>query len=183
MEKEINRILLHEQTIFCRLDELAQEITNDYKDKELTVLSLLNGSFIFMADLLRRINLPLQVESLSISSYKGTESTGKVNFRQHEIRNINNRHILIIDDILDSGLTMQAVIERLKIDYTPLSIKSCVLLKKEVDKKIIIDANYIGFKIPNVFIVGYGLDYNEHYRNLPYIGILNDAGIQKYQTK
>lgn len=181
METEINSVLFHEQTIFSRLDTLACEITRDYKDKELTVLSLLNGSFIFMADLLRRINLPLQVESLSVSSYNGITSTGQVNFRQHEIKNINNRHLLIIDDILDSGLTMRAVIKRISENYNPISIKTCVLLKKNIKRDVDVNANYVAFEIPDVFVVGYGLDYNEQYRNLPYIGELGEVGIQKYK--
>lgn len=180
MLTDIARVLYHESTILSRLDELAHRITSDYDGKDLTVVSILNGSFIFMADLLRRVPLALQVDSWSVSSYHGTKSRGQINFRQHQIADVRGRHVLILDDILDSGLTLQAIQERLASESGALSIRSCVLLQKQVPRETSIQADYVGFEIPNEFVVGYGLDYNEHYRNLPYIGVLKEEAIRRY---
>jgi hypoxanthine phosphoribosyltransferase len=180
MLTDIARVLYHESTILSRLDELAHRITCDYDGKDLTVVSILNGSFIFMADLLRRVPLALQVDSWSVSSYHGTKSRGQINFRQHQIADVRGRHVLILDDILDSGLTLQAIKERLAAESGAASIRSCVLLQKQVPRDMSIHADYVGFEIPNEFVVGYGLDYNEHYRNLPYIGVLKEEAIRRY---
>jgi len=175
MDQDIKKILLHETTILSRLDELAQQITEDFKDKEnITVISILNGSFVFMADLLRRIPLPLQIDCWSVSSYHGTKSKGKINFRQHDIANVKDRHVLLLDDILDSGLTLATIKERLLYEKSAKTVSSCVLLEKKVDRTVDIKADYTGFNIENEFVVGYGLDYNENYRNLPYIGVLKE---------
>ncbi|MBE2204195.1 MAG: hypoxanthine phosphoribosyltransferase [Chthoniobacterales bacterium] len=180
MVSDIAKVLYHESTILSRLDELAHQITADYKDKELTVIAVLNGSFIFLADLLRRIPLPLQLDGLSVSSYQGTQTTGSIQFRQSQLADVKGRHVLLLDDILDSGLTIHAIKERLEKEAGAASLKVCVLLRKNVERLRAVDADYVGFDIPNEFVVGYGLDYNEHYRNLPYIGILNEAGIRRY---
>lgn len=180
MVTDIARVLYHESTILSRLDEMAHEITRDYDGKELTVVSILNGSFIFMADLLRRVPLALQIDSWSVSSYHGTKSMGQINFRQHQIADVRGRHVLILDDILDSGLTLQAIKERMVAESGAASLRSCVLLRKNVTRDCEIQADYVGFDIPNEFVVGYGLDYNEQYRNLPYIGVLKEEAIQRY---
>jgi hypoxanthine phosphoribosyltransferase len=180
MVTDIARVLYHESTILSRLDEMAHEITRDYEGKELTVVSILNGSFIFMADLLRRVPLPLQIDSWSVSSYHGVKSRGQINFRQHQIADVRGRHVLILDDILDSGLTLQAIKERLAAESGAAGIRSCVLLRKNVTRESDIQADYVGFDIPNEFVVGYGLDYNEQYRNLPYIGVLKEDAIRRY---
>lgn len=180
MIEDIDRILLEEATILHRLDVLAREITLDYQDKELTVISLLNGSFIFMADLLRRIPLPLQVDSWSIASYHGTQTRGRVEFRQNHIADVAGRHVLILDDILDSGRTLRAVFDRLEAESGATSIRSCVLLDKKVQRHTPFVADYSGFEIPNEFVVGYGLDYNERYRNLPFIGVLKADAIARH---
>ncbi|MDX2080359.1 MAG: hypoxanthine phosphoribosyltransferase [Terrimicrobiaceae bacterium] len=180
MVSDIAKILYHESTILSRLDEMAHGITEDYRDKNLTVIAILNGSFIFMADLLRRIPLPLQVDCWSVSSYHGTKSTGEVRFRQTQLADVRGRHVLILDDILDSGVTLHAIKERLAAESGAASIRVCVLLRKQVERTRAIDADYVGFDIPNEFVVGYGLDYNEQYRNLPFIGVLNEAGIRRY---
>ncbi len=179
MLKDIKRVLYHESTILSRLDELAHQITSDYEGKDLTAVAILNGSFIFVADLLRRIPLPLQVDCWSVSSYHGMKSTGQVNFRQTQLADVRGRHVLILDDILDSGITLHAIRQRLEAESGALSIKICALLRKKIDAPRPIDADYIGFDIPNEFVVGYGLDYNEHYRNLPFIGILNEDAIER----
>ena len=180
MVSDIASVLYHESTILARLDELASQITKDYEGKELTVIALLNGSFIFMADLLRRIPHPLQVDSWSVSSYHGTKTTGQINFRQTQVADVRGRHVLLLDDIRDSGLTIHSIKERLEKEAGAASLRVCVLLRKNVERACKVDADYVGFDIPNEFVVGYGLDYNERYRNLPFIGILNEEGIRRY---
>ena len=182
IREDIEEILYHETTILKRLDELASSITEEYLNKDLTVISILNGSFIFMADLLRRINLPLQLDTLSVSSYHGMHSSGEINFRQHQIADVNGRHVLLLDDILDSGLTLKTVKEKIS-SAGALSVKCGVLFSKKVPRKINIEADYTGFEIGNKFIVGYGLDYNEQYRNLPFVGVLKPESIKKWQKK
>src|SRR5439155_3728626 len=170
MQADLDRILFHETTILQRLGELAAQISNDYRDLELTVIAVLNGSLIFMADLLRRIPLPLKLDCLSVASYHGeTEMTGEVVFRQVALPDIAGRHILILDDILDSGTTLAAIQQKLETAQ-PLSVKICVLLKKSKARPRPIEADYVGFEIADEFVVGYGLDYMERYRNLPCIG-------------
>ncbi|MEI8293918.1 MAG: hypoxanthine phosphoribosyltransferase [bacterium] len=180
MQGDIERVLFHEKTILSRLDGMAREIARDYEGKELTVVSILNGSFIFMADLLRRIPLPLQIDSWSVSSYHGTKSKGRVEFRQNAIADVTGRHVLILDDILDSGLTLRAIVDRLAAESGAASIRSCVLLRKNVQREVSVEADYVGFEIPNEFVVGYGLDYNERYRNLPFIGVLTPGAIRRH---
>jgi hypoxanthine phosphoribosyltransferase len=180
MLRDIRKILYHESTILSRLDELAGEITEDYRAKDLSVIAVLNGSFIFMADLLRRIPLHLQVDCLSVSSYHGTKSSGKVSFRQAQLADTRRRHVLILDDILDSGMTLHTIRERLAAESGALSLKVCVLLRKNVSRERPVEAEYVGFDIPNEFVVGYGLDYNERYRNLPFIGVLTDEAIRRH---
>jgi len=169
--ENVEKVLIHQQTIFSRLDVLGEQITQDYKDKDLTIISLLNGSIVFTADLLRRIRIPLKLDCWSISSYSGTKSSGEIKFRQQIITDVNNRHVLILDDILDSGLTLHTIKDQLLKQSSPLSVKTCVLLNKNVKREKDVECDYFGFKIENEFVIGYGLDYNEHYRNLPYIGV------------
>jgi hypoxanthine phosphoribosyltransferase len=173
MLDDIAKILFHEGTILVRLDELAAQITDDYRDKELTVIAVLNGSFMFMADLLRRVPLPLRVDCLSVSSYHGgTETSGTVTFDQNTLPDINGRHVLILDDILDSGLTLHAITAKLHAEAKPLSIRSCVLLANRKVRAVEEQAHYVGFEIGDEFVVGYGLDFQERYRNLPFVGVL-----------
>jgi hypoxanthine phosphoribosyltransferase len=172
MQEDLERVLFDETAILRRLDELAARITQDYRDRELTVIAVLNGSLIFMADLLRRIPLPLKLDCLSVASYHGgTKSTGEVVFRQVALPDVLDRHILILDDILDSGLTLNAIRRKLE-EANPRSVRVCVLLEKQIPRAAPIEADYIGFKIGGEFVVGYGLDYMERYRNLPCIGVL-----------
>lgn len=179
MQDDVAKILLHTTTILARLDEIAQEITEHYRGKELTVIAVLNGSLMFMADLLRRIPLPLKLDCISIASYHGgTESTGEVVFDQLSRPDINDRHVLIVDDILDSGLTLSAICEKLRREMRPKSLKICVLLRKSKPRHASVQADYTGFDIADEFVVGYGLDYQERYRNLPFIGVLRPELIQ-----
>ena len=172
MQDDLERVLFDEAAILNRLDEIAAQISADYRDRELTVIAVLNGSLIFMADLLRRVPLPLKLDCLSVASYHGgTKSTGEVVFKQVMLPDVEGRHILILDDILDSGLTLNAIRRKLE-EAKPQSIKICVLLAKKIERAAPVDADYVGFEIGNEFVVGYGLDYMERYRNLPCIGVL-----------
>jgi hypoxanthine phosphoribosyltransferase len=182
MLKDIKKILYHESTILRRLDELASEITDDYRGKDVTVIAVLNGSLVFMADLLRRIPIHLQVDCLSVSSYRGTTSTGRVSFRTAQLADLRGRHVLILDDILDTGRTLKAIRDRIASDHGALSIKICVLLRKRIGRRSMVKPDYVGFEIPNEFVVGYGLDYNERYRNLPFVGVLTDEAISRHRV-
>lgn len=179
MNESIKRVLLDETTIHARIETLAAEITEDYRGQDLTVVAILNGSIIFSADLLRHIPLPLKIDGWRASSYAGTESTGQITLGQTSVAELRGRHILLLDDILDTGLTLSAVKNHLVSTSEALSVKTCVLLRKDVPRSHAVEADYVGFDIPNEFVVGYGLDYNEKYRNLPYIGILTDEAIAR----
>lgn len=173
MLDDVERILFHEQTILSRLDEMARDVTDFYAGEELTVVAVLNGSLIFAADLLRRIPLPLQLDCLSVSSYHGgTESSGVVTFDQNSMPEVKGRHVLVIDDILDSGRTLHAICKRIRAELQPKSVRVCVLLSKRCTRAEEMEADFVGFEIENEFVIGYGLDFAEHYRNLPFVGVL-----------
>ena len=174
MEENIERVLFNEQTILSRLDEVGWEICRDYKGLDLTVIAIMNGSIMFMSDLLKRIYLPLQIDCLGVSSYHGKKSSGVIKFRQQEIADASGRHVLLLDDILDSGLTLHTIKNKILQETSALSVKSCVLLSKRIPRVQEIEADYVAFEIENEFVVGYGLDYQEHYRNLPYIAVLKN---------
>ena len=172
MQQDLERVLFDESTILHRLDQIAAKISADYEKRELTVIAVLNGSLIFMADLLRRIPLPLKLDCLSVGSYQGgTKTSGEVVFKQIALPDVAGRHILILDDILDSGVTLAAIAEKLRAAH-PLSVKICVLLRKKKIRLRQVEADYVGFDISDEFVVGYGLDYMERYRNLPCVGVL-----------
>ena len=172
--ESIERILFPAAAIAARLDALATDITAFYQGKPLTVLAILNGSLPFAADLLRRIPLPLHLDCLSVASYYGgTASSGTVSFLQTRLPEVAGRHVLLLDDILDTGLTLHAVRQRLSAETAPLSIRSAVLLRKRKPRAEPFEADYVGFDIEDEFVVGYGLDYQGRYRNLPEIGVLN----------
>ena len=182
MFADLSRVLYHESTILARLDEMAHQIAWDYRDRELTVVAVLNGSFMFLGDLLRRIPIPLQVDCLSVSSYSGDRSTGIVTFDQSTMPDITGRHVLVLDDILDGGHTLYAVRERL-LEENPLSVKFGVLLRKNRVREKAVDVDYIGFDIADEFVVGYGLDFMQNYRNLPCIGVLGEDIIRQGLAK
>src|SRR2546425_13378863 len=172
MQDDLERVLFDEPAILRRLDQIAAQISEDYRDRELTVIAVLNGSLIFMADLLRRIQLPLKLDCLSVVSYHGkAQTSGEVIFKQVALPGVVDRHILILDDILDSGNTLAAIREKLET-AKPRSIRVCVLLSKKKRRPREVDADYVGFEIEDEFVVGYGLDFMERYRNLPCIGVL-----------
>ncbi len=163
------KILFSTDEIKEKVKELGQQISKDYEGKELVVVSLLRGSFIFAADLVREIEVPTQIEFMTTASYgHDEESSGQVNIVTDIKDDIEGRDVLVVDDIMDTGLTMKKILEHLK-EKKPNSIKSCVMLDKPERRKTEITSDYVGFTIPDLFIVGYGLNYGDYYRNIPYI--------------
>ncbi len=161
--------MIDEKTIARRVAELGAQITKDYQGKEPILIGILKGAFVFLADLMRKIDLPVKVDFLAVSSYgKSTESSGVVMILKDIVEDIEGRDVIIVEDILDTGLTLKNIVEHLQAKR-PASIKICVLLDKKERRKVKIEADYVGFDIPDKFIVGYGLDYAEKFRNLPYI--------------
>ena len=183
MNEDIEKILFREETIQSRVEELAGRIARDYRGRELTVVAVMNGALMFTADLLRRIPLPLKLDCISVASYHGgLETSGVVQFDQLSLPDIDGRHVLVVDDILDSGLTLDAIAAKFRQECRPLSIRACVLLKKKRPRlREAIEAEYVGFEIEDEFVVGYGLDYREQYRNLPFVGVLRANSIQPPQ--
>lgn len=171
-DKDILQVLQTEEELKDRVAALGAQITADYAGKEPVIISVLRGSYIFMADLTRSIDLPCTVDFMSVSSYGGgTSSSGQVKIIKDLSESIEGRDLLIVEDILDSGYTLyylRSILQARK----PASIRICTLLDKPERRVKDIHADYVGFDIPNAFVVGYGLDYAEQYRNLPYIGIL-----------
>ena len=172
MIQDVERILFTEEQLQKRVAELGAQITADYAGKNPVLASVLRGSYIFMAELTRQIKLPLTVDFMAVSSYgSGTTSSGQVEIRKDLSDSIEGRDLLIVEDILDSGNTLY-YLQRILNARHPASIKICTLLDKPERRAKPIEADYKGFTIPDAFVVGYGLDYDEKYRNLPYIGIL-----------
>jgi hypoxanthine phosphoribosyltransferase len=164
--------LLSEQTIQARVRELGQSISRDYADKELAVVAVLAGSFVFAADLVRAVNLPLSVDFLGVRSYgDSTTTSGIVRITHDLMRPIEGKHVLLIEDIVDTGLTVRFLMDNL-LTRQPASLKLASLLHKPVRARAAVAIDYLGFTIEDVFVVGYGLDYAQRYRNLPYIGTL-----------
>ena len=173
MHNDIEKILLSEQQIQTRIQELGEILTKEYADKNPVIVGVLKGVVVFYADMIRRIQVPCQMDFMWISSYAGTDSTGKMLVRQDVSADIEGRHVLILEYIFDTGNSLEFTVNHLK-KQNPASIKICTLLDKPERRRagVTLKADYVGFTIPNAFVVGYGLDYNEKYRNLPYVGIL-----------
>lgn len=172
MKKDIERVLFTEEELKTRVAELGAQITADYQGKEPVIISVLRGSYIFMADLTRSIDLPCSIDFMAVSSYgKGTTSSGQVNIIKDLSDSIEGKDVLVVEDILDSGNTLSYLLEILKARHAA-SIKLCTLLDKPDRRVRDIKADYVGYSVPDLFVVGYGLDYAEKYRNLPYIGVL-----------
>jgi hypoxanthine phosphoribosyltransferase len=169
--KEIKSVLISEEQLAQRVAQLSRKIQRDFKGRDLVVVAVLNGTVFFLADLIRRIALPLRLDFIGVSSYGSGTSSGKLVFTKELKIDVRGRDVLIVDDILDTGRTMSGVINILS-KLQPRQIKTCVLLDKPERRIEKIEADYVGFTIPNLFVVGYGLDYAEKYRNLPFIGVL-----------
>ena len=177
MRQDIDEILLSEEQIRQRLDELASEIQRDYADKDLTLVAILSGSVMFIADLLRRLPMQLRLDYIGISSYRGqTRSAGVLVVTKALKLDVHDRDVLVVDDILDTGMTLVKVREMI-LKLQPRSLKFCTLLEKDVPHSENFHVDYVAFHIPNKFVVGYGLDYRERYRNLPCIGTLKSEVI------
>lgn len=166
--------LITEENLQKRIKELGEEITRAYQGEELTLIGVLKGSFLFMADLVRHIKLPVQCEFLGVSSYGDAyESSGEVKVTSDLTRPINGQHVIVVEDIIDTGLTLAYILRTLSA-RTPKSMKICCLLDKRERRQIELEADYVGFALPNAFVVGYGLDFHGWLRNLPYIGVMED---------
>ena len=171
MDNDILEVLLTREQIKEICEKLGAQITKDYEGKKLLLVSVLRGAVVFMADIMREIKLPCEIDFMSISSYKGANSTGVVQFKKDLDINPEGYDILIVEDILDTGLSLKYIAEILKTKNAN-SVKICAFLDKPENRKTDIVADYVGATVPNAFVVGYGLDYNEKYRNLPYLGVL-----------
>ena len=173
MEKDILEVLLSEEQIQKRIEELGKELTAEYAGKNPVVVGVLKGVVVFYADMIRQLKCHCQADFMWISSYAGTDSSGQMQVKRDVSVDIKGRHVLILEDIFDTGNSLDFTYRHL-LAKEPASIKICTLLDKPSRRKpgITLEADYVGFEVPNAFVVGYGLDFNEHYRNLPYVGVL-----------
>ena len=173
MEKDVLEVLLSEEQIQNRIRELGEILSKEYADKDPVIVGVLKGVVVFYADMIRLIKVPCQMDFMWISSYSGTNSTGSMEVKRDVSANIEGRHVLILEDIYDTGTSLDFTYKHL-LAKNPASLKICTLLDKPERRRpgITLQPDYVGFTIPNAFVVGYGLDFNEHYRNLPYVGIL-----------
>ena len=179
MERDIKKVLLSEEQIKNRIAELGRDLMEDYADKNPIFVGVLKGVVVFYADMIRAFPAPCQLDFMWISSYKGTHSSDML-VRQDVTADLKGRHVVILEDILDSGRSLQFTYQHL-LNKGAASVRICTLLDKPEGRKpgITIQADYVGFTVPNEFLVGYGLDYNEKYRNLPYVGILKPEVYEK----
>lgn len=173
MERNIKEVMLTEEQIQSKVKELAQIISREYEGKDPVFVGVLKGVVIFFADFVRNVTIPCEIDFMSISSYSGTTSTGKTDIRKDLSVDIKGRHVVILEDIFDTGTSLTFTVNHL-LNKQPASLKVCTFLDKPDRRKpgVTLKPEYVGYTIPNEFVVGYGLDFNEHYRNLPYIGIL-----------
>lgn len=180
MESNIQKVLLSEEQIQAKVLELAGKLSEEYADKDPVFVGVLKGVVIFFADMVRRINIPCEIDFMCISSYGGTSSTGNVVVKKDLSVDIKGRHVVILEDIYDTGTSLDFTYKYL-MSKEPASLKICTLLDKPERRKpgITLVPDYTGFTIPNEFVVGYGLDFDEHYRNLPYVGVLKPEAYQK----
>lgn len=175
----IERVLIDEKTLKEKVKQLAAQISKDYAGKTLTMIGVLKGSVPFMADLLRLVTVDVEIDFMAVSSYANqSKSTGIVKILKDLDININNKHILIVEDIIDSGRTL-AYLRNLLLSRNPADLKICTILNKPERREIDIDVDYIGFDIPDEFVVGYGLDYAQKYRNYPFVGVLKRSIYEK----
>jgi len=182
MQNDIAKVLYDKQAIANRIKQVARQIADDFADTdqntEITIIPILTGSFIFVADLIRELPLRMQIRLMSVSSYPGKSMSSKPAHIRHELTDLpdslEGRHVLVVDDILDSGQTLQLVTETLQ-QRDPVSLKTCVLLRKQRPEAMAFSVDYVCFDIPDEFVVGYGLDFDDYYRNLPEIVVLHES--------
>jgi hypoxanthine phosphoribosyltransferase len=174
MREKVEKVLISENELANKIKEMGKAMTKDYKGKDLFVVGVLKGANIFMSDLIRKIDLPMQIDFMAVSSYgMSTESSGTVRILKDLDFSIEGKDVLIVEDIIDSGLTLK-YLTRILMERKPSSLKICTLLDKPDRRKVELIVDYIGFKIPDAFIVGYGIDFAESYRNLPYVAVLKE---------
>lgn len=166
-------VLIEENEIKKKVAEIGSQINSDYRDRNPVFIGVLKGAFMFLADLLRETDIPLEVDFLSIRSYNGTESSGVVRITHDLSLNIENRDVILVEDIIDTGRTVKYILDNLRT-RKPRTLSVCSLLNKEERRVIDVPLKYVGFTIPGLFVVGYGLDFDNRYRNLKYIGVLDD---------
>ncbi len=171
MLNDIERVLISEEELEASVARIGRKISEDFRDKDPIFVGVLKGCFIFMADLMRHVDIKCSMDFMAVSSYSGTSSTGAVKINKDLSQDIEGRHVIIVEDILDSGVTL-SYLKRYLLVRHPASITIATLMDKPSRRKADVFADYSCFEVPDAFVVGYGLDYNEHYRNLPYIGIL-----------
>jgi hypoxanthine phosphoribosyltransferase len=169
---EVEKILITDEQIARRIKTLAREIERDFRGREMVVVSLLNGTVLFLADLIRHLNLPLRLDFIGVSSYGAGTESGDLVFTKELRLDVRGRDVLLVDDILDTGKTMSRVLPKLQA-LAPRRIKTCVLLDKPARRTHDVEADFVGFEIPDFFVIGYGLDFAERYRNLPFVGVLH----------
>lgn len=169
----IKSILISESQLAQQIDALAQRILQDYQNEEPVIVGVLNGSILFIADLIRRLPIPLCIDFIGVSSYRGKTSPGPLETTKKLSLEVKGRRVLIVDEILDSGRTLQSVAQTLE-SWSPQELRTCVLLEKTARRTVRIQADYVGFQVPDCFVVGYGLDYDGRYRNLPFLGVLEE---------
>ena len=175
MINDVEKVLLSEEQLSQKIAELGEEISNDYQGKEIVAICVLKGAILFMADLARAVKVPMALDFMAVSSYgNGTSTSGTVRILKDLDNSIEGKHVLVVEDIIDSGVTLKYLLKNLK-SRKPASIKLCTLLNKPERRRVEVDIDYCGFTVPDYFLVGYGLDYAEKYRNLPFIGILKPA--------
>ncbi len=173
LERGVDAILIDEERLQQRIRELGDEISADYAGRDLLLIGVLKGAVFFMADLMRRLGVPCEIDFMAISSYgASTDSSGVVRILKDLDINIEHRHVLVVEDIIDSGLTLSYLVKTLEA-REPETLEICALLTKPERREIDVDVRYTGFEIPNAFVIGYGLDFAERYRNLPYVGVLD----------
>ena len=179
MKNDVKSVLYSELEIEAKVGELADRINKDYEGKDLLLIGVLKGANVFMCDLMRKITFPIQIDFIAASSYgHSTESSGVVKILKDLDYSIEGKHVIIVEDIIDTGLTLKYLIENFK-SRKPKSLEICTLLDKPERRIAVLDVKYIGFPIPDEFIVGYGIDYAEKYRNLPYIATLKESVYSK----
>jgi len=171
-QSEMQRVLISKAALARRVRELSHEIEEEFAGRELVVVAVLNGTVMFLADLLRHLSLPLRLDFIGVSSYGAGTESGEMVFTKELRLDVRGRDVLLVDDILDTGKTLKRVVEKLR-QLEPRRIKTCVLLEKAERREESVKADYVGFNIPDLFVVGYGLDYAERYRNLPFVGVLH----------